>query len=297
MTTVKGTRMAPGNNKKRITAEVLDRLIADSDYRVTCVEYELTAGGGKEFREQVRAWPASVKLLEIAVAVKASLAQHGITGLDGAMDERGKILDAWIAVRDYLNGLTIPDSPYGGFRSYAARSNWSIPPTAHPAQGIVGARMVRCAIMQVYAPFRAAEVRQAEDTRKRIEQESRERERRADAERAEKQRKAKEKREQKEASRRGTCGVEFAGSSMRFSCDNETVFMYRHDVRRVFFYAETNRLAIVDAMGTEFFPELTGDAGKAAAEVNDWRWRASEEWENRGRRVRGDDYDDVSDDG
>jgi hypothetical protein len=289
--------MAPGNNKKRITAEVLDRLISDSDYRVACADFELrTPTGGDGFAGRVTAWPASVKLQEIAVAVKAILAQHGATSLDGAMDERGKILDAWVAVRDYLNGLTIPDSPYGTFRSYA-RSNWSIPPTAHPAQGIVAARMVRCAVMQVYAPFRAVEVRQAEDSRRLAAQRDREQERLAEIARADKLRKAKEKREQKEASRRGTCGIEFAGSSMRFTCDNETVFMYRQDVRRVFFYVRTARIVIVDAHGTEFIPELTGDVEKAVAEVQDWRWRASEGWENRGKRDsrnEQDEQDEVS---
>lgn len=283
--------MAPGNNKKRITPEVLDRLITDSEYRIACAAFELSSGG-KDF-PGVTPESAAVKLHGIAVEVRNILARHGATGLDGAMGDHGKVLDAWVSVRDYLNGITIPDKPDDTYRGYSGRSNWSnwsIPPVAHPAGGIVAARMVRCAIMQVHAPVRAEEVRRAEESRRRVAQDAAERQRRAEAERTEQRRKAEEKRKQKEAAHRGTCGITFAGSSARFIEDETHVFLYRQDVRRV--QAIDTTLIITDSNGQEFRPDLTGAALVAFAEFTDWRWRASAEWEGRGKR-----NDTDSDDG
>ena len=123
---------------------------------------------------------------------------------------------------------------------------------------------------------------------------------RLEAQQRESQRKAREAARAKEkaareaeASRRGTCGVTFAGSSARFIEGGSSVFLYRQDVRRV--EAVDQMLIVTDSHGREFRPRLTGPASVAFAEFTDWRWRASEEWERSTSKRRAAPVEDEDD--
>lgn len=269
-----------------ITSEELSRLIDSEEHRRACVTY-----AAKQAPFDIDMDAACVALLDIARRARDALGRVGADSVTHAADfkDGAARTPAYAAVRSLLEQIR------GGLEAKpTVWYPWSTPNEKHPARGLIAAEMVRCALLSVTTAQRAEIEAQREANRKEREAYTaqvnafvaeQQRQRRAREEEAERQaaqrRKAEAERKRTEAAkRRGTCGITFAGASMRFESDGDTVFMYRQDVRsvRVVRYARP-KLAIVDSAGGEFEPDLTGSADDAYAEVCDWRWRASAEWE------------------
>lgn len=274
------------STKKQITEAELAQLATSLDYRTECVTSALLGpDAGLNLLGVGRA--ACEYLREMAETIITILAANGRTSIGEIVDRDGNIERYWLAVKAYLE--TFGDVP-------------SSPPSAKsPIKNYLTYLMVRGAVRKAAAPEvqRRRDVaengRRVRSERDRIEQQkwqaSEDERLRKESEAARAKAKAAKA---KKAARRGTCGIDFAGSSMRFVHGSERVYMYRHDVRRVYLYADSSTLVIVDTNGAEFTPALSGDVAVANREVCDWRWRASEEWENRTRKriTRVDDDDD-----
>lgn len=289
--------MANQSGKKAITAEELARFIDSEAHRVSCVTFALERHG-KDYTGPTVAGKAPDILHQIAFTVRNLLSVHGLSGLESAMLPDGNHHPAWLAVRDYLHGFEPIKGPSALYTPKPS-DNWSPPNIKNPAQGVIASKMVRCAILHAYEPIRREkEQKRQEDERKRketerafvarIEQQEADRKRKAD----EAKRKAGEAKLEKIAKRRGTCGIEFAGASMRFiadtgfvldgghySIEDATVFMYRGDLRLIGVHGDG--VVAVDVRGAAYRVQINegADPEEAVSQVNDWRWRGSESWE------------------
>lgn len=293
--------MANQSGKKAITAEEMNRLLFSAEHRAACITYAL-ANREKGYNHPEVVPRIDALLQSIAGAVKFQLETRCNNSIGEAMYPDGQLNPAWVAVRDYLDAID---------------PAWAVPNEKNPAQGVIAAKMVRCAILKASAPIVEKQKREREEAdRKRreadrafaaqLQQQEADRKRKAD----EAKRKADEAKREKIAKRRGTCGIEFAGASMRFiadtgfvldgghySIEDATVFMYRGDLRLIGVHGDG--VVAVDVHGTAYRVQINegADPEEAVSQVNDWRWRGSESWEDEtcpmpkgGAKSKDDDY-------